>query len=103
MLYNTGDISYADDLVSTPASLPSLQRKADILSAFTVLFDMELSPAKLRLAAFGPTPAANPAIPNGLTIHGSHWSPSWVPLRSHGSVKMLGITFDTGAPAIHPL
>ena len=35
--YNTRDISYADDLVSTAASLPSL-RKADILSAFTVLF-----------------------------------------------------------------
>ena len=93
-LYNTGEISYADDLVSTAASLSSLQRKADILSAFTVLFDMELSPAKLRLAVFGPAPAANPAIP----IHGSHLSPSWVPLRSHSTVKTLGVTFDTGGP-----
>ena len=41
---------------------------------------------------------ANPVIPSGLTIHGSHWSPFWVPLRSHGSVKMLGVTFDTGGP-----
>ena len=57
-LYPTGDISYADDLVSTAGSLPGLQRKADILSAFTVLFDMELSPGKLRLAALGPGPSA---------------------------------------------
>ena len=42
---NTGDISYADDLVSTAASLLRLQR--DILLAFTVLFDIKLSLAKL--------------------------------------------------------
>ena len=46
----------ADDLVSTAGTLAGLQRKADILSAFTVLFDMELSPAKLRLAYSAPPP-----------------------------------------------
>ena len=96
--YNTGDISYADDLVFTAASLPSLQRKADILSAFTVLFDMELSPAELRLAVFGPVQAGHPAHPLGLTIHGQQWCPTWVPLRTHGSIKMLGVTLDTGGP-----
>ena len=68
--YTTGDISYADDLVSTAATLPGLQRKADILSAFTVLFDMELSPAKLRLAVLGTLSAPDPDQPSGLTIHG---------------------------------
>ena len=55
-LYNTGDIKYADDLVSTSGTLAGLQRKADIISVFPVLFDMELSPAKLRHAMFGPGP-----------------------------------------------
>ena len=49
-LHVTGDISYVDDLVSTTATLPGLQRKADILYAFTVLFDVELYPAMLQMA-----------------------------------------------------
>ena len=96
-LYPTGDISYADDLVSTAGSLPGLQRKADILSAFTVLFDMELSPGKLRLAAFGPCPTAH-GTPPELVIDGPQWAPTRVPLRTSGTIKMLGVTFDTSGP-----
>ena len=71
--------------------------KADILSAFTVLFDMELSPGKLRLAVFGPSPSA-PGTPPDLVIHGPQWAPTRVPLRTSGTIKMLGVTFDTAGP-----
>ena len=62
---------------------------------FTVLFDMELSPTKLRLAVFGSLAAPDHAQPPGLTIHGPNWTPSWVPLRTCGTIKMLGVVFDT--------
>ena len=96
-LYPTGDISYADDLVSTAGTMHGLQRKADILSAFTVLFDMELSPSKLRLAVFGPCPPDMGPTP-GLVIHGNLWAPTHVPLRTSGTIRMLGVTFDTTGP-----
>ena len=89
-LYTTGDISYADDQTWS-------QRKADILSAFTVLFDMELSPAKLRLAVFGPCPPDMGPTP-GLVIHVNLWAPTHVPLRTSGIIRMLGVTFDTTSP-----
>ena len=53
-LYNAGDISFADDLVSTTGTLPELQRIADILSAFPVLFDMELSQPSCGLQCSAP-------------------------------------------------
>ena len=59
---------------------------------------MKLSPAKLRLAVFGPTPALAPDHLSGLTLHGPDWTPTWVPLRTSGSVKMLGVTFNTRGP-----
>ena len=55
-----GGYRYADDLVSTARSLPGLQRHADIISAFALCFDMEISVPKLRLAEFGPRPPAKP-------------------------------------------
>ena len=91
-------MSYADKHVSTAATLAGLQRKADILSAFTVLFDMELSPAKLRVAVFGPIVAPDQTQPSTLTIHGPDWTPIWVPLRTSGTIKMLGVVFDTCGP-----
>ena len=55
---------------------------------------MVLSPAKLRLAVFGPSPPdLNPY--SGLVIHRHLWSPALVPLRTSVTIKMLGVTFDT--------
>ena len=51
--YTVGDMGYADDLVSTASTLQGLQRQADIVSAFALCFDMEISVSKLRLAMFG--------------------------------------------------
>ena len=48
-----------------------LQRKADIISAFTTLFDMEISTGKIRLAVFGtrPPPTPGPAHADTILIH----------------------------------
>ena len=82
---------------STAGTLAGLQRKADILSVFTVLFEMELSPAKLRIAVFGPSHPDLGTSPE-LVTHGTNWTPTRVPLRNSGPIKMLGVTFDTTGP-----
>ena len=52
-LYPTVEIEYAFDIVSTAASLVNLQRWADIISAFVLLFDLEIAVGKRRLGIFG--------------------------------------------------
>ena len=99
--YTVGDIGYADDLVSTASTLEGLQRQADIVSAFALCFDMEISVSKLRLARFGgppsdPVPAQTAT--EALIIHGAAWSPHRVDVRRAGTIKMLGMTFDITGP-----
>ena len=91
--YAVGDMGYADDLVSTSRSLHGLQRQADIISAFALCFNMEISVAKLRLAVFG-RHLRPPPTPEALTIHGRHWTPHSAPVKDTGTIKMLGMTFD---------
>ena len=41
--HRVSELAYADDLVAMAHTRDGLQRKADIISAFTTLFDMEIS------------------------------------------------------------
>ena len=79
-----------------------LQRKADIISAFTTLFGMEISVGKLRLAVFGSTPPPAAALTHvdTLLIHGAGWTPETVHLRRTGTIKMLGVLFDISGPQV---
>ena len=83
------DIGYANDLVSLSSSLAGLQHKADLMSAFALLFDLTISAPKLRAACIGPSPP-NPT----LIFHGPGWSPTSLPVRTHGSITILGLTLD---------
>ena len=92
MTATVSDIGYADDLVSFSSSLAGLQHKADIMSAFALLFDLTISAPKLCAACIGPAPP-NPS----LIIHGPGWTPSTLPIRTQGSITILGLTFDISA------
>ena len=83
------DLGYADDLVSLSCSLDGLQHKADLMSAFALLFDLTISAPKLRAVCLGPSPP-HPT----LTIHGPGWTPTIIPVRSQGGVTILGLTID---------
>ena len=89
------DVGYADDLVSMASSLAGLQHKADIMSAFALLFDLDISVPKLRAVCLGPAPP-NPT----LTIHGPGWSPTIIPVRTQGSLTILGLTVDLASPQV---
>ena len=83
------DLGYADDLVSLSSSLAGLQLKADLMSAFALLFDLTISAPKLRAACLGPSPP-DPT----LVIHGPGWTPTPIPIRTQGTIKILGLTID---------
>ena len=85
------DLGYADDLVSLSSSLAGLQLKADLMSAFALLFDLTISAPKLRAACLGPPPP-DPT----LVIHGPGWTPTSIPIRTQGTIKLLGLTIDIG-------
>ena len=89
------DIGYADDLVSMSSSLDGLQHKADIMTAFALLFDLDISVPKLRAVCLGPAPPH----PN-LTIRGPGWAPTTIPVRSHGFLFILGLTVDLSSPQV---
>ena len=83
------DIGYADDLVSLSSSLAGLRHKADLMSAFALLFDLAISAPKLRAVCLGPAPP-HPL----LTIHGPGWTPTIIPVRTQGNLTILGLTID---------
>ena len=74
------DDAYAYDLLSIQATWESLQRKADIVSGFCILFDIDIAVAKLRAfrVRWG---NPNRSGPEHITVHGRGWAPSVVPLR----------------------
>ena len=83
------DLGYADDLVSLSPSLAGLQLKADLMSAFALLFELKISAPKLCAACLGAT-TPNPT----LIIHGPGWTPATIQVRTQGSITMLGLTHD---------
>ena len=68
--YPVWEIGYAEDLVSMASSRAGLQRRADVISAFTQLFGMEISIGILRLGLFGPPPAAAVPPDASITLYG---------------------------------
>ena len=100
-LHPTEDSGFADDLISISARGESLQQKADIVSAFSIIFGLDIATQKLRAVqihwgheqpALTPTPS--------LTVHHEHWSKTTqVPLLSYDhpqakAIKYLGVLFD---------
>jgi len=91
------DIAYVDDAISITGSFAAIQAKADIMSAFAVMINIELSLKKLRTFAIhwgneSSVPCA------GLTVHvddGCHpWTPVVVPMLNAGDFTHLGVTYD---------
>eukprot|EP01041_Mallomonas_annulata_P007570 gene7570-biopygen3632 len=92
------DTCYADDLLSPAATLDNLQLKADLVSAFALVFGLDIASSKLRLHCHlwsGITPPSPPQ----LTLHGPNWYPTTLPIalstyKHPLLLKYLGPTFD---------
>ena len=86
----TPDVAYADDVISMQGNTLALQRKADIISAFTIIMNMAISIEKLRL--FGIIWGNHHRLADEhITIHQLNWTPVNIPIQHTGDLKHLGI------------
>ena len=88
------DVCYADDLTSYSANLRGLQRKADLVSAFTIIAGLDVALAKFR--AFHLVWSANywNYKEAKIGIHTGKWVRTEIALKNKGTIKMLGILHD---------
>jgi len=84
------DTFYVDDQTSLCSSLGSLQRKADIISAFNIIFGFEfnLQKSDVFLQTYSPSPNQT------VIVHSSGWVPHPLTISTSGSFKSLGVFFD---------
>jgi hypothetical protein len=92
------DPAFADDLATIARKLADLQRKADIVSAFALIFDLTISPTKLQLFSF-----SGPSTSKHLTIHGPGWTPYALPFTTDTHFRYLGLHIDTSYNGKHQL
>ena len=91
------DIAYVDDAISITGTFDALQEKADVMSAFALLINIELSLKKLRTFAVQWGNQFRPDHTH-LTVHvraeGCWWYPVEVKLLGMGEFTHLGVTYD---------
>ena len=89
--YRAKDVCYADDLQSVAQTLRALQRMADLVSVFALVFNLHIATHKLRVFHYcGLDP---PPPPEFLVIHVAGWTPVHIPIRTSGVVKSLGVEY----------
>ena len=94
--YAAPDVGYADDLQSFAATLAQLQRKADVVSCFSIWADLTIAEHKLRLFYVpGCEQDLSGTPPPGLIIHSAGWVPNWVHFKDANCFKSLGVWYDT--------
>jgi hypothetical protein len=69
----------------------SLQQQADLVSAFSLIFGLDLATRKFRAYVFAFGSPTNIMKHRTIRIHGPNWTPEDVTLRTEGLVKVLGV------------
>lgn len=103
-LHRARDTGYADDLVSVMTTLQGLQNKADVVSAFAIIFGLDIAIAKLRACKveWGQE-CPQKATADNLKVHTYGWleeEAQLVPLLTQATrttseaLKYLGVLFD---------
>ena len=93
------DLCYADDLLTVSGQLSGLQAKADLMSAFALIFKLKFNKPKLRLflqeSGVFKDKTSNPF----LVIRENHWNNTCrLPLSIGGEFKSLGFIHNLGGP-----
>ena len=88
------DTAAADDLVSFAGTHEALQAKADIVSAFCLIFGLEVAVQKKLRCFHLKWCADDPLVPDHMVIHLAGWRPHSVPLQTDGLMKHLGVRWD---------
>ena len=84
-------IAYADDMQSITASKEALQKKANIVSAFSITFRIKINLSKLRTLLVQHGLEAEQEDNPTIAVHTEGWIPNIVSLRKDSNFKALGI------------
>ena len=98
-LYSVPDMAYADDLLSGMSSLEGIQEKASIVSAFAIIFGLDIAKTKLR--SFIHNYHAIKSPPSSILIYTSGWVAHSVPIATTGSLKSLRMVYDISSTQLH--
>ena len=88
-LISTGISAYADDILTLAGTPSTIQKQADIISAFGATFDMEFSHEKFRSFNINGESTAS------VTLHNGEWTPVTINFNAKHFLKYLGATIDT--------
>ena len=86
--------AFVDDLTSFRGTYEGIQAEADIISAFCIIYGIELSLNKLQAIRIQ---WGNEYLPGEqyILVHTAGWAPHRIPLVSDGAYKTLGMTIDS--------
>ena len=87
--------TFADDILSLLASHQSLQRTADVVSAFSIMTGIRVSWHKFRCLHIQNGNAGRAQSPDTLMVHTIHWdNVQLAPIATSGDLKHLGVVLD---------
>ena len=92
-LQPAGPIAYVDDLVCATATAKGLQSVANIVSAFCILFQMELNSSKFRAFAIN-WGSDHQEEMRTMTIYTKGWTPMTINMQHDGTMTHLGVDWD---------
>ena len=87
--YQARDQGYMDDLFSSALSVEGLQRKADVVSGFCVIFGIKISEGKLRRMIMNGSDQTCP-----LKVHGMGWVQLELSEEVSDHVTNLGVVYE---------
>ena len=87
--------TFADDILSLLASHESLQRTADVVSAFSIMTGIRVSWHKFRCLHIQNSNAGRAICPSTLMVRTQHWdNVKYAPIASSGDLVHLGVVLD---------
>eukprot|EP01034_Spumella_vulgaris_P029001 gene29001-35972_t len=93
VLYSAGETAFADDMESTAKTNKGMQQKADVVSAFCIIFELTISPGKLRryFQDWSKNVTVDELTP--MIVHTKGWVAHHVPIEVEGNTPYLGGQF----------
>eukprot|EP01036_Dinobryon_divergens_P062140 gene62140-biopygen47474 len=93
-MYTTGETAFADDMESTSATNKGMQEKANVVSAFCLIFGLRISPSKLRRYFQDWSCNVEPTELCPMTVYTKGWTPSTVDIEVDGVTGYLGARYE---------
>eukprot|EP01036_Dinobryon_divergens_P061913 gene61913-biopygen32964 len=83
-MYKSGETAFADDMESTSATNSGMQDKANVVSAFCLIFGLRISPSKLRRYFQDWSNNVGQGELKKMTVFTKDWTPNTVEIEVDG-------------------